>query len=114
MKKPKKTQVVPDMLDYHEVIKYIEQKYNIETRGYVEAKSKEKKRNRPYLDYWHWLLDNAFSEMGNPSSQNIPIYNILNDEGWAPEWVKEITTIIDKEFHKDLEDGGELQVWVSW
>ena len=112
LKKPKKIEVVPKMIDYHDMIEYIEQKYNIEVRGYVRKEDMGKK-NVEYLDYWHWLLDHCFDGMGNPSTQFIPVYNMLNDEGWAPDWVIEITTLIDKEFHKDLDDGA-LQVWISW
>lgn len=174
--KPKRQRVLPDMLDYHDMIEYIEQKYNIKTRGYGRRKedhfdryqrltgdkmpfgsnkypysldgqlmsyrdgkrvpvTKEEydadfelihehyaryqewcKQNPepPYLDYWHWLLEHCFSEMANPSHQVIPVREILDVEDWAPEWVKQITLFIQKEFHHDIDDEGCLDVWVSW
>lgn len=66
----------------------------------------------PYLNYWHWLLDNCFSEIRNGCSSYLNIKEIL--EGDSPEWVKKITQFIYNEFKDYLDDGGGLEVWIEW
>jgi hypothetical protein len=132
LKKPGKKQSKPHW-DYHEVIDFIENKYNIVTRGYIpksgftpEQLKKHADTNRggdgiPYLDFWHYLV--AQNEVHNGCF----IYlNLLGDykEGQAdddgdwdgdskyrPRWVREIQKMIYDEFKPKH---GEMKCWVEW
>jgi len=144
--------------DYHEVIEYIEDKYNIKTRGYgrdnvshfdkwrelfgedspncphfdgdipvvningeIVKITKEEYDKRfaviheqfkryqkwelenpeiPYLDYWHWLLENDFSEISNGCERTLSVIDIISED-YAPKWVKDITQLIYDEFKED-------------
>lgn len=74
----------------------------------------ENPENTPpkYLDYWHWLIDDCFSEVRNGSEQYWTIVDIL--EGDAPQWVKDITQLVYNEFKEELDNYGGLDVWISW
>lgn len=67
----------------------------------------------PYLDYWHWLLDEHFYDMQNGCERQINVKEILEDDK-SPSWVKEITQLIHTEFESDLDDEGCLTVWIEW
>lgn len=66
----------------------------------------------PYLDYWHWLLENSFYSPQNGTKETIYVKEILDNDN--PEWVKQITQMIYDEFSEDLNDDGSLNVWIEW
>lgn len=139
------------VLDYHQMIHFVEDKYSILVRDsgkqrIHQAKAKaegdkicpdgswfraypkdytelQQKANDvyvkimedepPYLDYWHWLLDNDFaSGMGslNGSTQ----YICLEQSPEKPDWVNKINQLIYDEFGEYCEKGKELEVEVCW
>lgn len=113
--KPKMTPRSP-AYDYHDVIAWIEQKHEIDTRDF------EGKFNRnpydetvPYHDFWHWVMDAQwYGEVHNRSYQDLLVSSkAIGPETWdkQPEWVNKILTMIDQEFP---EAGGCLHVWVAW
>jgi hypothetical protein len=108
MKKPVPRQIHPDTLDYHDCVAWIEQKYKVDLRDYA---SHFKDRDKPYLDFWHWLLDNDFSEVHN-GSFNLMSLNPGSAAADPPDWVKEILKMFKDEFDVDNED--ELNFWIEW
>lgn len=125
MKKPIQKVSKPHW-DYHEVIDFIEKKYNIHTRRYTPQsgftdEQLEKSNGKPYLDFWHYIIKH------NEIHNGCYFYmNLLGDyeEGRAegdgdwdgddeyrPHWVREIEKMIYDEFKPD---GGEMKCWVEW
>lgn len=103
---------------YHEVINYIEQKYDIKTDEYtpkngftsehLDARSShDKKHNRkPFLCFWHWIIDNYQIHNGS----QFTLWYDPEDED-TPDWVKEILKMIFDEFEPEH---GEMDMYVSW
>lgn len=170
MNKPKPIVREP-ILDYNDVIDYIEEKYNIDTRDYAgkfngkgKKKIKELEDNWlevngygqykhvlnkpkgskkdweegseeirirveintrirdeekdweeivPYLDYWHWMLDNNFDNVSNGCNQYWGVMGILESET-TPKWVKEITQLVYDEFKEYLDEDGGFEVYIWW
>ena len=67
----------------------------------------------PYLDYWHWMIDNQFYELHNGSEQYWDIKGILEGES-TPDWVREITQLVFDEFKEQLDENGGMEVYISW
>ena len=100
LKKPKKQS--KEYWDYDEVAKYVSKKLGYDLRD-VAGKYKGKHANYeeiPYLDFWHWLIENT--EIHNGGSFYLP----------EPEWVKAepwVLTIL-QEFY-DIVGDDEMEVW---
>ncbi|MBI1968775.1 hypothetical protein HYS49_02595 [Candidatus Woesearchaeota archaeon] len=153
MNKPTPKQRTP-VMDYLEMIRFVEEKYGITVRDYagrfaVFPKQVEqynptappelrvdgntrydseayqrferwREENKlptpdtiPYLDYWHWLLNNHFFEVHNGEVVYWHVQEILDTED-APVWVKEITQRIHDEFKEQLDEAGGLEVLIEW
>ena len=67
----------------------------------------------PYLDYWHWLLENSIHEVANGCNRAWEVKKIVEDKT-NPAWVVEITNFIIDEFKADITDGGELEIYICW
>ncbi len=112
--------------DFHEVIRYIEKKYDIVYRGYTPKVSLP--HYERYLDFWHWVVDHYDIHNGSYFDMNIlgEIHN--NEEEWQegdaeddghwdldsesrPRWVREIQKLIYDEFKPD---NGDMKFWVCW
>lgn len=93
--------------DYHEVIDYIEKKYNIKVDGYTPKVPPSGEKDT-YLSFWHWICDTH--EVHNGSDIYLDMkWTIEHDsESWAPSWVKEILQMIMDEF------GSNIELNVSW
>lgn len=113
MDKPKK-KVSKAHYDYHDIIKFVEDKYNIQTRGYKEEV------DGIYRDFWHWMIEHndvhngcyiSFPEDWRvPEGDDITPENLEYHDKYAPTWVREIMEMIVKEF-----PGIEREeIWVSW
>jgi hypothetical protein len=100
MKKPTKKSIHGPCYDYHEMIDYIEDKYEIQTRGY------KREVDGVYRDFWHWVVDTT--SIHNGSYGYFP--EDWEDE-YYPEWTQEIMRLIVAEFYPNGED---LNFWVSW
>ncbi len=107
MDKPTKKKT--EMYDYHEMVEYIEKKYNIHTRDYA-GKFVNDKPDAPYLDFWHWLLDYSCGEIHNGGISFIPTY-MAKDEQADKKWVTEILTMFETEFG---DGSGEIECWIEW
>ncbi len=112
MEKPKPESRKP-ILNYLDMVKFIESKYNIKVRDYHETYNKENEDWLSYLDYWHWLVDSHFYEVHNPCDCYFHITEIIKDKS-VPNWVKEITQLFHNEFKDDLDKDGGLEVHISW
>ena len=99
MSKPRPLLRAP-IIDYHQMVSFIEDKYGISTRG------------KP--DYWHWLIDNEFYNLSNGSEQYWNMKDILDDDDLAPDWVKKITQLFYDEFKDHLDEDGGMHVLVQW
>ncbi len=108
LKKPVPVRSEPHW-DFHQVIDYIEKKYEISVRDYAgKFSNKTYDETTPYLDFWHWLIDGPFSEINNGSYQYLDLkYELENED--TPDWVKEILQKIYDEFQED-----EMEFWVEW
>ncbi len=107
------------MMDFHEMIHFVEKKYKIDVRDYA-GKFKETKSvsdDKPYLDYWHWMIENHFYEVNNGCDMYWNILGILGkneDYEEGPDWVKEITQLVYDEFKDNLDSDGGLMVHIEW
>lgn len=93
MTKPIKVFPLPPMIDYHDMIEYLESKYSF------------KKKN-----LWSWLCER---EISNGTAYHIPVKEGLQDED-TPKAVKEILQLVFEEFGEELDSHGYLRVWISW
>lgn len=94
--------------DYHEVMKYIQNKYGFDVRDYKgKFKGKAFDPNVEYCDFWHWYLDKHEVHNGCYSS----LWLGWIDEPKTPDWVKEILVILRDEFSPD---GEEIDFWIAW
>lgn len=120
MNKPKPKQR-KQILDWHDVESFIEEKYNCCLRDWAG------KFHRPegvaysddveYLDFWHVICD--MSEIHNGCEFTLS----LNPDDYDPErigamgnktdWVKQILTFIKDEFGEHA-DGDYLDFYVDW
>jgi hypothetical protein len=74
--------------------------------------------DKPYLDFWHWLIDHFFNGAGTGSVEYLPVNKDVVKESYpdAPDWVLEIFGYLEKEFG-DLakkEDEGRIPVMLDW
>lgn len=115
MKKPEYYSPEP-VIDFFDIIRYVEEKYNIKTQDYANKFDKDSHHDdRPYLNYWHYLLNNIFdpSKISNGCTVDFPIYQLIIKESEytdnTPDWVMEISQLIYNEFKED-----EMNVYISW
>lgn len=112
MSKPTKKTVTHYV--YRDIIKYIEDKYDIKTRNYYNS-------HTLYADFWHWMID-LNDHVSNGSYINFP-------EDWRglkvdeypkchrtdcnsiPQFAAEIMTMIEEEFGTDIY---RENIWVDW
>lgn len=110
--------------NYNQVIDYIEDKHGINVRDYAGRHSTGiYDDSKPYLDFWHWILEETSNSIHNECYAYIPVdykksgefwgYDI-NDEERFPYWVKEILDIIHAEFSDGLDEEGNMYVWIEW
>lgn len=108
MKKPEKQQG-PSYYDYHDLMKYLEEKYNFQSRDFYGKYRKEKfDESVVYADFWHWLTGKMY-DISNGS------YGWLCPKEWLeedlPDFVRAILTYIDDEF---CQEEAEIVVRFSW
>lgn len=82
---------------------------------YMKEVKEGKWNETPYLDFWHWQLDNTLPEsFRNDSYSQVYVgldSYIMKD---APDWVVAIQTAWHV-LYKDVADKhGDVDVWVSW
>ena len=65
----------------------------------------------PYLDVWHWLLDNDFEDMENGGTFDLDI-SMKRIFGSEPEYVRIIFALMRKELEPI--DNDVIQCYVSW
>jgi len=107
MKKP--TKHSKEYYNYNKCRNYLEKKYKYKERDFANKYPNKKKpyeedESKPYLDFWHWVVD------------NYDIHNgcfITFDKNFQPEedWQKEIYNHYIEEFGNE---NGEVELYVSW
>lgn len=65
----------------------------------------------PYLDYWHWIIENQFDSPSEGTEQYWDLKDILEDET-TPDWVKDITQKVYDEFKEYVDESGGIEVLV--
>jgi hypothetical protein len=132
MNKPGKKTVTH--YDYHDIIKYIEDKYSIESRDYYGCHGSKNGQpwegkmkpgyiggppTPPYADFWHWMLDQN-SHLTNGSYIYFPEdwkeLEVSNDPkvrgcNYIPRFAKEIMILIEAEFGTKIY---MERIWVEW
>lgn len=99
MDKPVKKVRTP-IYDWNECMKYLREKYGVDERDYAgkfkrNAVGALRTNNRPYLDFWHWVVD-----------QKSPV---RGGEVWVgPEDVRELAT---REVKEDEKLPADLKGW---
>lgn len=108
--KPTK-KIIVEGFDYHECTKYIEEKYNINTRDYAGKFSVEKQlplekiEEIPYQDFWHWIVSN--NEIHNGC-----VFKLYAEDAEDMEdWQQEILKLYLDEF---ADNGEDIIFWVDW
>lgn len=67
----------------------------------------------PYLDYWHWLLENSLYGVVNGCKRFWDVKEIAEDKT-NPAWVIEITNFIIEEFKENISEDGTLEIYIDW
>ena len=98
-----------EALDYFECIKYLEKKYNFNSRDYAGKYKRGSTPNTPYQDYWHFVIDCVDVHNGS--------FMWISNE-WVEDLAKDdyrtiITNLIFEEF-ADYNKDGSIQFWVDW
>lgn len=109
--KPKKQ--TKGYYDYNQCRNYLQDKYNYDERDYAKKYYRNKKNkitkvnnDKPYLDFWCWVLDNYTINNGC----FITFYK--NDIKQIKEdWIKEIYSHYIDEF---ADENGELEMYIWW
>lgn len=72
-------------------------------------------KDTPYLDFWHWQMDNCFSsELSNDSYNTFYVGDDINHFSDKPkEWQLEIQRVY-KDLFFDISKDGYIEVSVSW
>ena len=113
MNKPKKCSK-GSVLDYHDAIAYIEEKYKIDTHNY-KNKTWGTGDTTEYCDFWHWFIE--YRDIHNGSFQTLHLNESLTDKRGAlakynsPDWVKEILRLLKKEFAPRT---SVIDFWAEW
>lgn len=68
---------------------------------------------RPFLDYWHFLLSNQLIVENNPTEEYWNLKEIIKNEE-NEDWVIEITKLFYEEFKEYLDEDGGLNVLIEW
>lgn len=102
----------PEVMNYRDMVNFIEKKYKIEIRDYHKTYSKDNEDYEDYMDYWHWLCD-YFCEVNNGGTNYWGLKEIIEEED-NPKWIKEITQLFYNEFKDELDEDGGVEVLISW
>lgn len=92
--------------DYIQCRDYLQAKYNYLERDYAGKFANGKLNGKPYLDFWHWVLDNH--EVHNGCEI---LFSKEELETIEKPWVKEIYQRYIDEF---ADKKGELTLYVWW
>ncbi len=128
---PMKKHIHEPMYDYHEVIRYIEEKHGIDTGEnggrYLKQDGKVLKfdEEKPYLNFWHWIIDQNGGIHNGTSFflVNPENYGIETEDGEYPEncdyvvkqedqWALEILQMIFTDLGETEEHS--IEMWVEW
>ena len=109
MEKPTPTYAHEATLDYIKCRDFIEDKYQIKTRDYAGKFGKDGVTDKPYLDFWHWLIG-EYDYICNDSHFTLMPLEHLKDNR-TPDWVKEILKLFVAEFPPD---NGGINFHVRW
>lgn len=104
--KPKKKDLGKAFV-WREVRDFIQKKYKVDLDDYKGKFKKNAKPDTKYCNFWHWMVEDSdihngcFTWLG---------WDWLDSDETEP-WIKEILTMIMKEFAPKDDD---LKLWVDW
>lgn len=93
--------------DFHEVTNYLEQLHGKDFRDYAGKWCAKGNEEKPYLDFWHWIIDGG--DIHNGCFFYMPDRECLNDPE-VEDWKKEIV----KYYVDFLGDDYDEEMWVDW
>lgn len=101
-----------DYYDYNECRDYLQARYGYKERDYAgrytgSGASLRLDDGKPYLDFWHWVVENYDVRNGC----FITFTRERLEEGGMEDWVREIYTRYLDEF---ADEKGELEMWCWW
>jgi hypothetical protein len=93
--------------NYNDCRNYLEKKYGYDERDYAKKfQGKKVHDDKPYLDFWHWVIDHNEVHNGCFISFERGTLEYITEE-----WVKEIYTHYLDEF---ADEKGEIVFYVWW
>jgi hypothetical protein len=110
MQKPKAKQTEA-VLDYHEVIDFIQKKYGYNARDFSNyfGHDKNKPKGKEFEDFWGWLVEDG--SIHNGCHTYLP-FDFIDDDD-TPKYVRTILKDIRTEFDPENKMDS-LKVWVEW
>lgn len=102
IKKPTAKSRKGKFLDWSECRDYLQLKYGKDLRDYAGKWTAKAGEDRPYQDFWHWIVHH--NDISNGSEFSIVVDEYTNEE----PWVMEILAMIKAEF------GNEPCFWAEW
>lgn len=67
----------------------------------------------PYMDFWHWQLDNCVGhDFSNDSYSTVCVHPDCASD--AEEWQKEIQQVWWETYKDIADENGYIDIWVSW
>ena len=96
-------------IDFLDATEWIEKKYEVNVRDYAGRWVGEFNKNKPYLDFWHYICDEA-----NISNGIIQTLNFEDMRLNATDWQIEIIDLFDKEFQGYKNKEGFIPFYFGW
>jgi len=114
--KPTPKRIEKERLDYHDMMEYLEKKYNFESRYFTGIPStmtetERRNTNTPYMDYWHYLCD-INDELRNGCYINIPSKVSTSDDR-TPQMNIEMFKKLLNQYPKDKEMRNNLEFLIK-
>ena len=91
------------MLDYHDCMKFLEQKYNFKSRNYYNNLDN-------YKDFWHYIIEDDGISNGSFFSLWDGQFEDMDEDDFR----KIIWGYIEKEFAEHIDEEGFIEFWVEW
>lgn len=119
MMKMKKSKLQPTTLEYYDFIemtKIVKDKLGFDTRNCGKHFHPNDKKP-PYMDFWHWQLDNCFGvNVQNDSHNRLYVGMDQNEWGFSKkteQWQLVIQKVWMDLFY-EISNNGWINVYISW
>lgn len=122
-----------ERLDYHDMMQYLEKKYNFESRdftGIPSTMSEPERRdtNTPYMDYWHYLCDindglhngcyihiprNVSTSKDRTPQMNIDMYRKILNQYPNDKKMRDNVEVLIKREEEEIKNP-KIDKWAGW